>query len=137
MSNIVSAGGIVTKIKNNQINICLISLDPLLNKFVFPKGHIENNETLEQAALREVKEEIGLDNLKIRRYLGMLTRQSIERTGKKVIKDIHIFLMETNNYIHQKSDEKYQWFSFDEAQKVLLDEEKIFLIKNKAEIFKT
>ena len=55
----ISAGAVLYTIVDNRINY-LISLD-FHNNWGFPKGHLENNETLTQAALREIKEEVGID----------------------------------------------------------------------------
>lgn len=54
-----SAGAVLYEIKNNEINYLLI-LD-FNGNWGFPKGHLENGETNEQAALREIKEEVGID----------------------------------------------------------------------------
>jgi len=131
MNNVISAGGIVSKKENGIIKICLVNLDLSPDKFVFPKGHQEQGEKLEETALREVYEEIGLTNLSIVKYLGMFTRKATERNGKIVNKDIYIYLMSTNDCVHQKSEEKYQWFSIDEAVNVMLPEEAKFLESNR------
>ena len=55
----ISAGAIVYTRKNNNI-LYLVSKD-FHENWGFPKGHLENNETETQAALREIKEEVGLD----------------------------------------------------------------------------
>ncbi len=39
----------------------LLVLHTKLNKWLFPGGHIDENETPDQAVVREVKEETGLD----------------------------------------------------------------------------
>lgn len=39
----------------------LMVLHTKLNKWLFPGGHIDENETPDQAVIREVKEETGLD----------------------------------------------------------------------------
>ena len=46
---------------NPQGKIFLMKSDKWLGKWVVPGGHVELDETLEQALHREVKEETGLD----------------------------------------------------------------------------
>lgn len=57
-----SAGGIVYRKSRGQVEIALI-LDSY-DKWTFPKGHIEKKENPEDAATREVGEEIGIVDLK-------------------------------------------------------------------------
>ncbi len=62
-----SAGGVVYR-KNDEgkLEILLIRVK---NRWSFPKGNIEKGEPKDQAALREVKEETGVD-AEIIEYLG-------------------------------------------------------------------
>jgi 8-oxo-dGTP pyrophosphatase MutT (NUDIX family) len=60
--------------------------------YVLPKGHLEADETAEEAALREVAEEIGLDDVQLICYLGAIERESLEDSGETVQKTIHIWL---------------------------------------------
>lgn len=55
----ISAGAIVYTKIDNKIKY-LISKD-FHSNWGFPKGHLENNETLIEAAIREIKEEVGVD----------------------------------------------------------------------------
>ncbi|WP_457641657.1 NUDIX hydrolase [Persephonella sp.] len=62
-----SAGGVVfRKTEDGKIEILLIRVK---NRWSFPKGNIERGEPKDQAALREVKEETGVD-AEILDYLG-------------------------------------------------------------------
>ena len=54
-----SAGAVLYTIIDDKIHY-LISLD-FHNNWGFPKGHLEQGETIVQAALREIKEEVGID----------------------------------------------------------------------------
>ena len=89
----VSAGGFVI----SKTDGSLVALMARFNRggkleWCIPKGHLEANETNEQAALREVFEETGLQ-AKIIEYLGEVSYQFIQG-GKIVNKTVHVYLME-------------------------------------------
>ena len=46
-------------------------------KYVLPKGHKEGEETLEDTALREVREESGYSDISLLRYLGSATYEYV------------------------------------------------------------
>jgi 8-oxo-dGTP pyrophosphatase MutT (NUDIX family) len=89
----VSAGGFV--ISKSDPN--LVALMARFNRggkleWCIPKGHLEGNETSEQAALREVFEETGLE-AKVIASLGDVNYQFIQ-DGAKISKTVHVYLME-------------------------------------------
>lgn len=51
------------------------------NSWALPKGHVEGDETLLQAALREIREETGLTKLVLIKELGSYERYSIGKNG--------------------------------------------------------
>ena len=61
-------------------------------EWCIPKGHLEENETSEQAALREVFEETGLE-AEIIAELGEVNYQFIQ-DGSKISKTVHVYLMQ-------------------------------------------
>ena len=63
------------------------------NSVEFPKGHIENNETKEQTALREVFEETGY-KAKIIKPLGDITFEYDWDDGKRYRKTVYYYLMD-------------------------------------------
>ncbi|MFA4954494.1 MAG: NUDIX domain-containing protein [Patescibacteria group bacterium] len=87
----ISAGGIIFKRRGNSIEIFFIK-DPY-NRWTFPKGHQERGETLVQTAVREIKEETGLDKLK---YISQLGRTSFRFKRQNIIiqKIVYLFLFE-------------------------------------------
>ena len=61
-------------------------------EWCIPKGHLENDETSEQAAIREVFEETGLE-AKVIASLGEVNYQFIQ-DGAKISKTVHVYLMQ-------------------------------------------
>lgn len=59
MDKVLKAGAIVIS-KDNPDKILIIYREAQ-NDFSLPKGHLEAGETLEQCAIRETKEETGID----------------------------------------------------------------------------
>lgn len=131
---VTSAGGIV--VRNNPNKQILLTIYTHIKGLGFPKGHVEDSETFEQAAIREVTEETGLTELRIVKKLGVYSKIATERDGTPVLKDIHMYLMKTDKPdFHQEAEEKYGWFDIDEAiNQMAVDEDKNFLIKIKDEI---
>jgi ADP-ribose pyrophosphatase YjhB (NUDIX family) len=90
----VSAGGLVVD-KTGTKGLLIGRLDPkdasherLL--WSLPKGHIEDGETPEQAAIREVAEETGIKS-EITRSLGVIDFWFMA-SGKRIHKTVHHFL---------------------------------------------
>ena len=61
-----SAGGVVCRIspQDGQVLIAIVR-EKIRASFVLPKGGVEEGETLEQAARREIGEEAGIHQLKL------------------------------------------------------------------------
>jgi 8-oxo-dGTP pyrophosphatase MutT (NUDIX family) len=87
-----SAGGVVYRHNGAQIDVALI-YRTRHDDWSLPKGHIETGESREQAALREIKEETGLD-VRIVRPLEEAVYFFRKRGGDLVRKTVYHYLME-------------------------------------------
>lgn len=85
-----AGGGIV---KNSKGEILFIYRK---DKWDIPKGRVEKNETIEEAALREVEEETGVKNLKITNSTPYITYHIMKRKGKYRLKTTYWFEMSTD-----------------------------------------
>jgi len=134
MKKAISAGGIFVKKQNGKYYLLLLKY-PRYGDLGLLKGHVEKSETLEQAALREIKEEAGLENVRIIKKIGQLTRLANEENGEQATKTIHIFLVHTDNFNHKPSEEEYDWFEYESAiKRMAFKEEAEFLKQHKSEI---
>ena len=80
-----------------------------------PKGHIEEGETPEEAAIREVQEETGITS-SITRSLGVIDFWFMA-SGKRIHKTVHHFLFEEVGGVlaPQESEvDEVAWFPLDE-----------------------
>lgn len=85
---IEAAGGVVV---NRDGKILFIKR---LGKWDLPKGKIEKNESREDAAVREIGEETGLTDVKIREFLNTTYHIYTEKNGEKILKTTHWFIMD-------------------------------------------
>ena len=88
-----SAGGVVYRVDAGAPHFLLIR-DSYAN-WGFPKGHLETGERAEDAALREVREETGIDELALRGAIDTIDWYFRFR-GRLIHKVCHFFLMETS-----------------------------------------
>ncbi|BCX15954.1 MAG: hydrolase [Candidatus Parcubacteria bacterium] len=96
------------------------------NIWSFPRGKMEEGEKSFPAALREVKEETGLNrsDLKLLGYFKAYENFSFIRNGERVFKTVILYLAESNkDYIKISQEHKgYGWFSYREALKLFPQE---------------
>lgn len=82
-------------------------------KWDLPKGKLDDNEALEQCALREVREETGLENVEIE-YPLTITYHTYHQEGKHILKESHWYLMRTQKQINlipqsEEDIDKCEW----------------------------
>jgi len=99
-----SAGGVVYRKVNNKIEFLVVQHSGH-HRWVLPKGWIDEGETKEQTALREVKEEGGVE-AKIEEYLGEIMIFYTNTEKEKVKKTSHFYLMK---YISGDPDKDHGW----------------------------
>jgi|APSaa5957512622_1039677.scaffolds.fasta_scaffold36511_2 bis(5'-nucleosidyl)-tetraphosphatase len=121
------AGGIIF-IKEGENIFYLIIKGKATNWWSFPKGHLEENETIVQAAQREIYEETGLKDL--RSFPGFLeTISFINHKNNK--KHVHHLLFQTKLREIILSDEhiEYKWLKFEEAYELIDHENQKRILK--------
>jgi len=100
----------------------------------FVKGKIENNESFEQAAIRETKEETGIIDIEFIKDFKEKIEYSFKFNGDIVQKEVIFFLAKTNTKQVKISDEHldYVWLDFNNAlNKITYENAKNILIKAK------
>src|SRR5438309_7660578 len=128
-----SAGAIILREIEGELKIALAQHQRTDKTWVLPKGHVEEGESLEQAALREIYEEAGLDNVQLIKHLGTIMRESLKSNGDVEQKTIHFYLAYApgESQSQAPSDQRFieaDWFSPEEAIQLLpYESEQTFL----------
>ena len=107
------AGAVAVRGRGSDAEVLVVRARKNPEHWIFPKGHIESGEKAEDAALRELREEGGVDGA-IARLLGVSTFAS----GLEQVK-VSYFLVRFARTVPSAEQRELRWTSFDEARRLL------------------
>ncbi|HEX6045038.1 MAG TPA: NUDIX domain-containing protein [Pyrinomonadaceae bacterium] len=124
MSRIPQAGAIAFKIADDgTIRILIVRAKKTPDDWIFPKGHIEDGETAEDAARRELEEEAGVSGESLG-LVGSLDFQS----GKEMV-TCEYYLVRFDRDVPRKEKRDIRWSEYDEALTLLTHRDAAELLK--------
>lgn len=85
--------------------------------WAYPWWHIDNNESSEEAAMREIKEEVWLD-FEIKELFEKNTKKI---NDEKIHFNRYLWNYSWNIKIQEKECDWYWWFTYNEIQKIKID----------------
>ena len=83
----------------------------------FPKGHAESNETPQEAAFRELKEETNLEFVRYLQTEPLMEQYTFSMEGRRVFKRVFYFVAEVEGKVALQKGEIHdgRWVPFDGA----------------------
>jgi 8-oxo-dGTP pyrophosphatase MutT (NUDIX family) len=112
-----TAGGIVYR-RNKDGEIEVLLIQDAKDRWTIPKGHIEEGETAQQTARREIGEEAGLKNVDVLGWLGKIHFR-YRRVDKLVLMTTQIYLVkalgDTDAIKKEEWMKDIRWFKFHDA----------------------
>ena len=113
MPSINQAGAVVVRGQGASAEVLLVSAKKDPRQWIFPKGHVEPGESAAEAALREMREEAGVDG-KIIKSIG----DSKYETGRDRV-NVTYFLVRYSRAVLTTESRKRRWQSFSEARELV------------------
>jgi len=115
-----SAGGVVIRRRGDAVDVALAARRTRKGDLAWglPKGLVEEGESPEEAAVREVREETGLEAKPIE-PLGDISYWYVWE-GERIRKKVTFFLMEATGgdvAHHDHEMEDVRWFPLDQARR--------------------
>ena len=132
----ISAGGVAFRRVDAEFEIAIISMNPS-GRWQLPKGLIDAGETPERAAVREVREEAGVETelLEALETIDYWFVSDWDEIRRRIHKQVHFFLLRyTGGDVAGHDDEvlESRWMPVDEAIGMLaFDSEKEVVEKAK------
>jgi ADP-ribose pyrophosphatase YjhB (NUDIX family) len=119
IQNTHSAGGVV---RNQNGEIALVKHDGWF--WGFPKGHVDEGESMEDAARRETQEEVGITELDLKKAFEPYERVKAgdENKPDREMKTLHMFLFDTPQMEFVLTDPRHdeaRWVAVAEVERLL------------------
>jgi 8-oxo-dGTP pyrophosphatase MutT (NUDIX family) len=117
----ISAGGIIFRKSDSVVEVALTSRQKG-EVWCLPKGLVDKGESLEQTALREVREETGLEGKLIQKIEEIKYWYYSKWEQVRIFKIVHFYLMEClggNTEEHDFEVDEVRWFPLEEAKRIL------------------
>jgi len=103
-------------VMNDKKEVLLV-INAELNIWAFPKGHIEDGETLKEVAVRETLEETGYE-VEIVKQLQDVTYKSEQTQTSEPVR-VAMFLAKLLKLSDKIPEEHFEWMSIEKAKKLL------------------
>ncbi len=136
IENHVSSGGVVYRLNGDCLEVVLCGRNEPVT-WSLPKGTPDAGETIEQTALREVREETGLDVV-IEDFIRSI-KYWFSRDGVRIHKTVHFFLMSPIGGSPDRHDPEFDrvgWFDFAVAIETLTYKNEAHVVEEASKLVK-
>jgi 8-oxo-dGTP diphosphatase len=120
----ITVDTVILTIKNNALQVLLIKRlkEPFIDKWAIPGGYVRMSETLEQAAVRILKEKTNVDNV----YLEQLYTfgDPLRHPDSRVITCVYFALVRYQDVKVMESD-NVSWYPIDDLPSLAFDHKEI------------
>jgi 8-oxo-dGTP diphosphatase len=136
----ISAGGVAFRRTGAEGQIAIVSVKPSL-RWQLPKGIVDPGETPEFTAVREVKEEAGIETELLRLIETIEYWYQREQYGRRIRyhKFVHFYLLQYQSgdvADHDHEIVESRWVSFEEALEMLAFKSERGVVEKALEILK-
>lgn len=112
-----TAGGVVFR-RNKDGEVEILLFQDARERWSIPKGHIEEGETAQQTAVREIGEETGITDTEVIGWLGKVNFR-FRRINTLVIMSTQVYLVKAKGDTDKLKKEEWmkgiKWFKFNDA----------------------
>jgi ADP-ribose pyrophosphatase YjhB (NUDIX family) len=113
-----TAGGVIFRRNPKSKDIEILLIQDAKDRWTIPKGHIEEGESAKETAEREIREETGLQEMKVLNWLGKINFR-YRRASSLVLMTTEIFLVKALGKTDDLKPEDWmngiKWFSAAES----------------------
>jgi 8-oxo-dGTP diphosphatase len=112
---IQAAGGLIVRRQSGRLQVVVVHR-PAQEDWSFPKGKLEESETFEDAALREVREETGMA-CRLVRFIGHT--EYTDRKGRPKVVAYWVMAAESGAFAVNEEVDELRWLALPEATSLL------------------